>query len=54
MYGYGIQDDETKIWKQAQTITDNANKILKFTNQKNLKYENDIIDNGSYMLYGTS
>ena len=33
---------------------DNDTKIIKSTNQKNLKYENDIIDNDSSMLYGSS
>ena len=32
----------------------NDNKVLKSINQKNLKYENDIIDNDSFMLYGSS
>ena len=33
---------------------DNDTKIIKSTNQKNFKYENDIIDNDSSMLYGSS
>ena len=32
----------------------NDNKVLKSINQKNLEYENDINDDDSSMLYGSS